>query len=102
MASYESDAHGRRHRSVEIGVGAFHEAIVDEPMDGVAYEEAFERGILEEMGRGVNIPDVPDHRHHDSVRQAERDMDISLLVSLGAVSVGVAGVYIWKKHRNKE
>lgn len=104
MASYEADAHGRRHRSVEIGVEPFVSADSAEPLHGDEYEEEFERAVLEEMQQGVNIPDVSDYRYHDAVKEAERDMDIGLLASLGIIGVGAAGagIYIWRKHRNKE
>ena len=85
MASYESDAHGRRHRSVEIGVEPFVGAASPEPLDGAAYEADFERSIQEEMARGVNIPDIVDHRYHESVVEAERDLDVGLMASLGLI-----------------
>ena len=104
MASFEPDAHGRRHRSVEIGVEPFKSANSTEPLHGAAYEAEFERAVHEEMQQGVKIPDVSDYSHHDAVKEAERDMDIGLLASLGMIGVGAAGagIYIWRKHRNKE
>jgi hypothetical protein len=86
---------------VEIGV----DGIVDpnaEPMTQSELEDKWERAIAADMSRGVVIPELDDHRHHESVRQAERDMDISLILSVGAVGIGAAGIYIWKKRRNKE
>ena len=102
MASYEADAHGRRHRSVEIGVEPFVDADLIEPLHGTTFEDEFERSIQQEMSQGVTIPEAPNDHPHEAVRRAERDMDVSLLVSLGVIGIGAAGAYIWKKHRNKE